>query len=222
MSLAVSLRFLVSEFSVYIMWICKCSSFAFLLLCRKSHKTPLWISLWHIHIMWEWESCINNSIKSTTRIIQWNPSAITAAICGGLPNPSVGHLKPLLNTQTMLGSISGTAMVPSWYPNQVPSRTLMPKSHHPETFGKPLVRGISMKSLVERLGDSMFCPHINACSQLPACSVQQSSEGNALILITCWSHQDCVLSWAGVFMSQILFLVIRRPGNTLDGAFDSK
>lgn len=110
MSLAMSLCFHTSQFSVYIMWICKCSSFAFLLLCRKSHKIPLWISLWHIRIMQEWESCINNSIKNTTRIIQLNPSAITAVICGGLPSPSVDHPESLLNTQTMLGSITGTAM----------------------------------------------------------------------------------------------------------------
>lgn len=97
-------------FSVYIMWICKCSSFAFLLLCRKSHKIPLWISLWHMCIMQEWESCINNRIKNTTRIIQLNPSAITAVICGGLPSPSVDHPESLLNTQTMLGSITGAAM----------------------------------------------------------------------------------------------------------------
>lgn len=50
-------------FSVSTMWICKYSSFAFLLLCRKSHKIPLWISLWHTCIMQEWESCINNSTK---------------------------------------------------------------------------------------------------------------------------------------------------------------
>lgn len=64
----------------------------------------------HIRIMQEWEPCINNSIKNTTRIIQWNPSAITAAICGGLPDPSVDHPQSLLNTQTMLGSITGAAM----------------------------------------------------------------------------------------------------------------
>lgn len=118
MSLAVSLCFLASEFSVYIMWICKCSSFAFLLLCRKSHKTPLWISLRHLHIMWE--SCINNSIKKTTRIIQWNPSVITVVICGRPPNPRVPPEHP--------------AQFHHWCshdPNQVPSRTLMPKSHLP-------------------------------------------------------------------------------------------
>lgn len=115
MSLAMSLRFHAPEFSVYIMWICKCSSFAFLLLCRKSHKIPLWISLWHACIMQEWESCIKNRIKNTTRIIQLNPSAITAVICGGLPSPSVDHPESLLNTQTMLGSITGAAMTQTRY-----------------------------------------------------------------------------------------------------------
>lgn len=65
--------------------------------------------------MREWEPCINNSIKNTTRIIQWNPSAITAGICGGLPDHSVDHPQSLLNTQTMLGSITGTAMTQARY-----------------------------------------------------------------------------------------------------------
>lgn len=166
--------------------------------------------------MWEGESCINNSIKNTTRIIQWNPSAITAVVCGRFPNPSVDHPESLLNTQTMVSSITGAAMTQTKL-----GRTLMPKSHLPETLRKPLVRAISIKSLDKGLGDSMLCTQTSVPSFQPA-PVQQSSEGNALILITCWSHEDCVLSWAGVFMSQILFLVIRRPGNTLDGAFDSK
>lgn len=66
-------------------------------------------------IMQEWESCINNRIKNTTRIIQLNPSAITAVICGGLRSPSVDHPKSLLNTQTMLGSITGAAMTQTRY-----------------------------------------------------------------------------------------------------------
>lgn len=161
-----SLCFHTSQFSVYIMWICKCSSFAFLLLCRKSHKIPLWIALWHIRIMQEWESCINNSIKNTTRIIQLNPSAITAVICGGLPSPSVDHPESLLNTQTMVPSLVQPWPKPTALKLE---RTLMPKPHLHGTLGKPLVRGISIKSLVKGLGDSMLCTHTSACSQLPAC-----------------------------------------------------
>lgn len=215
MSLAMSLHFHTLEFSVYIMWICKCSSFAFLLLCRKSHKIPLWISLWHMCIMQAWESCINNSIKNTTRIIQWDPSAITAVIGGGLPNPSVDHPESLSNTQTILGSITGL-MHPSWEGHSCQKHTSL--RHLGNHWWEESPKWALLKGSV--IPCSVHTP-VPVPSFQPA-PVQQSSEGNALILITCWSHQDCVLSWAGVFMSQILFLVIRRPGNTLDGAFDSK
>lgn len=47
---------------------------AFLLLCRKSHKIPSWMLLWHLCIMQEWDSCIHGSIKNISGIIQQNPS----------------------------------------------------------------------------------------------------------------------------------------------------
>lgn len=165
-----------------------------------------------------WDSCNNNSINNTTRIIQWNPSAITVVVCGGLPNPSVDHPESVLNIQTVLGSITGAAMTQTRCPQGHPCQNHTSLRHlgnqrSEESPWRALLKG----SVIPR---SAHTP-VPVPSFQPA-PVQQSSEGNALILITCWSHQDCVLSWAGVFMSQILFLVIRRPGNTLDGAFDSK
>lgn len=103
-------------FSVYIMWICKCSSFAFLLLCRKSHKIPLWISLWHTCIMQEWESCINNSTKKYHQDYSIKSLCHHCCYLWRASKPQRGPPQvSLLNTQTMLGSITGAAMTQTRY-----------------------------------------------------------------------------------------------------------